>query len=126
MATEQDYWQMTHRPADSAVLLRWTSATAAMTDADFKDALEAFADLAEGRRARHLLVDVCDFRHDVGEALGVWRGEAIVPRYNRAGIRKFAYVVPGAGGPSGGPGEVFETRAFEDEGAALAWFREGA
>ena len=124
MTTEQDYWQMTHRPADSAVLLRWTPATEAMTDDDFKDALEAFADLAEGRRARNLLVDVRDFRHQVGEALGVWRAETIVPRYNRAGIRKFAYVVPGAGGPSGGPGEDFETRAFDSEDAALAWFRE--
>jgi len=125
MTTERDYWQMTHRPADSAVLLRWTTATAAMTDDDFKDALEAFVDLAEGRRALNLLVDVRDFRHPVGEELGVWRGAAIVPRYNRAGIRKFAYVVTGPGGPSGGPGENFETRAFDSEAAALAWFREG-
>ncbi len=126
MSTGQDYWQLTHRRADSAVLLRWTPATAEMTDADFKDALEAFADLAEGRNARNLLVDVRTFRHEVGEALGAWRGEAIVPRYNRAGIRKFAYVVPGPGGPSGGPGEDFETRAFADEDSALAWFREAA
>ena len=126
MTTQQDYWQMTHRPAEVAILLRWTPATAAMTDADFKDALEAFADLAEGRRARNLLVDVCNFRHEMGEALGVWRREAIVPRYNRAGIRKFAYVVPGAGGPSSGPGEDFETRAFDNEDAALAWFRQSA
>jgi len=126
MITEQDYWQMTHRPADSAVLLRWTPATAAMTDDDFKDALEAFADLAEGRRARNLLVDVCNFRHQVGEALGGWRGEAIVPRYNQAGIRKFAYVVPGPGAPMGGAGEDFETRAFDSEAAALDWFREDA
>jgi hypothetical protein len=124
MTTQEDYWQLTHRPAEAAIVLRWTPATATMTDDDFKDALEAFADLAEGRRASNLLVDVCNFRHEMGEALGVWRGEAIIPRYNRAGIRKFAYVVPGAGGPSGGPGEDFETRAFDSEDAALAWFRE--
>jgi hypothetical protein len=124
MTTHEDYWHMTHRPAEAAIVLRWTPATATMTDDDFKDALEAFADLAEGRRASNLLVDVCSFRHEMGEALGVWRGETIIPRYNRAGIRKFAYVVPGAGGPSGGPGEDFETRAFDSEDAALAWFRE--
>jgi hypothetical protein len=41
-----------------------------------------------------MLVDVTRFRHSPGEQVGLWRDEHIIPRYNAAGGRKFAFLVP--------------------------------
>lgn len=106
----------------------WKDSTKEMSDDDFKDALRAFAKRGAAQGATRLLVDVRRFHHAMNEALGAWRAQEITPLYNRAGIRRFAYIVPeqAPATPSGTPdvaseGEDFATRFFHAESDARSW-----
>ena len=125
---ETAYWEMAHEAEAGIIALRWTEATTEMNGDDFRQALERFAGLAEKHRPAGLLVDVRRFRHRPASDTGQWRAEHITPRYNRAGVRRFAYLIgpdapPGAtdGPPTRQAGEDFETGFFNDEAAAKAW-----
>ncbi len=108
----------------------WTDKTAKMTDEDFKRALSLFADNAAKLRTSALLVDVRSFYHQPGPEMGKWRSEALVPRYEAAGVKKFAYVVgEDAPMPPNKPGatvrkEAFETRYFRAPMEAEIWLSE--
>ncbi len=128
------YWKMAHETDAGIVSLHWTEATAEMKGDDFKRALELFAGFAEEYQPKGLMVDVRRFRHRPAPDVGEWRTEHITPRYNRAGISRFAYLIgpdfpapPGAadGSPARQPGEDFETGFFEDETAARTWLAGG-
>ena len=107
----------------------WQPATEQMTGEDFKSALTAFAEQAEAHPGAGLLVDVSEFRHQPGEEVGPWRDREITPRYNGAGVRRFAYVLgegkplppTGSDGQPAAPGEQFVTRYFPSRKAARAW-----
>ena len=120
-------WEITYDPGLGSVKIGWTEATADMADSDFKEALERFAHFAAGHRAPRLMVDVTGFRHPLTAELGQWREAEIVPLYNRAGVKRFAYVVgpdfpaPPAGEDVQAEGETFVTRFFLDEAEARAW-----
>jgi hypothetical protein len=62
-----------------------------MSDDDFKEALELFADFASEHKAKGLLVDVRQFGHTMTPELGARRDQVIVPKYNSTGVRKFVY-----------------------------------
>jgi len=111
-----------HKP-EHLVRMKWLAGTAGMTDQDFKEALEAFAETALQHSAKRLLIDVSEFKHRPSPEVGVWRDEVIVPKYNRAGVKKIAWVWPG-NTPSNGPTsdkDKFENRYFATEAEALAW-----
>ncbi len=119
-----DYWTMDLDDSGTTVDLTWTAATAGMTADDFKEALATFAGLAEERDTPGLLVDVRQFGFQMTPDLGEWRVTDIVPRYNAAGVKRFAYVFPtGAETPpeSQYPGEDFQTGYFTSTGDARAW-----
>lgn len=126
---ENEYFEITHDAQSGILEIDWTERTAAMSDETFKDALQRLAGLAAEHGARSLLVDVTRFRHHVGPELGAWRGAEITPQYNRAGVRRFAYVfAPGADlppsseeAPEAYEGEDFATRFFDAEDEARAW-----
>lgn len=122
------YWTIASDSEDRMVTIVWTERTAKMTDGDFKTALELLARYAEERSDPAILVDVRKFRYAVSPDLGVWRENEIVPRYNAAGIARFAYVVgpdfPAR--PNGEPSrlaesEGFLTGFFDREEDAKAW-----
>jgi hypothetical protein len=71
----------------------WTEESAKMSDEDFKRALLLYADYASKHRTAGLLVDLRSFRHNLGPGIGEWRSEVLVPRYEAAGVKKFAYVL---------------------------------
>ena len=127
-----DYWTLNHDEAAGTVDIVWTEASAEMGDKGFKEALERLAGQAEAHAAPRILVDVRRFRHPMTPELGQWRTEAITPRYNKAGVRRFAYVVgtdtPMAGAaekpPEQHPGEDFLTGFFAAEQEAREWLAE--
>jgi hypothetical protein len=91
-----------HRDPDF-LELRWLSTTADMTDEDWMTGLMIFAAGAEGRQASAILVDATEFQHSFTDrdATMSWRDDRVVPRYNRAGIQRFAFVMPdGYPGPT--------------------------
>jgi hypothetical protein len=118
---------------DEGILeLRWLEASAGMTDDDFKRSMERYAASAQEHQSPFLLVDVTDFKHSPGEEVASWRDDQIIPRYNAAGVRKFAFLLPeGAPGtvesgsqPAPEPPGAFPTGYFAERQHILDWFGE--
>lgn len=123
MIEHASMYSMTYHKPQRLVRLTWLAGTAGMTDQDFKETLETFAESALQHKARGLLIDVREFKHRPSPEIAAWRDEVVVPKYNRAGVKKIAWVWPG-NTPSNQPAsekEKFENRYFGTEAEALAW-----
>jgi hypothetical protein len=94
--------------------------------------MRRYAELAGAHSTPYLLVDVTKFRHTMGEGIGAWRDEHIIPAYNAAAVKKFAFLFPaGALGtveqgndPAKEPPGEFPTGYFAEHGRILDWFDE--
>jgi hypothetical protein len=107
--------------------LKWLEGSASMTDDDFKAWLDRFSAEAETRRQPHLVINVREFRHRPGPEIAAWRDEHVIPRYNRAGVTKFAFLLPegspgAAGSPALEPPGRFPTGYFDTPAKIEAWF----
>ena len=98
---------------------------------DFNVFLTRYAEHVEARRRPGGLVDAVQFRMDMAKMNMGWRDANIIPRYNAAGMRKFAFLMP-AGMPmigseptAEGPAE-FPTGYFGTRAEALAWLADRA
>lgn len=121
-----------HHEDAGTLELEWSEGNAEMTDEDFMAWLARYADASLSTRAPNLMIDVTRFRFRPGERVAAWRDEHVIPKYNAAGVRKFAFLLP-AGSPgtvaAGNrpapepPGE-FPTGYFDDRTAIEAWFAE--
>jgi len=129
---KSNWARIAHDPENGILELIWLPSTAAMTDEDFKASLVDFVSHAERVRAPYLLIDMLQLRHRPGVEIGKWRDEQIIPRYNKAGVKKFAFrasagfpntVESGAKEAVEGPA-VFPTAWFSNRENALKWFRE--
>jgi hypothetical protein len=126
-----EFGTITHDAENGILELDWLEGSAAMTDDDFKRSMERYAGFAEARRTPNLLVDVTRFRHSPGDDVGPWRDRHVLPRYNAAGVKKFAFLVPpGTPGtveagnePESEPPGDFPTGYFSDREKILEWFR---
>jgi len=83
-----------HKP-EKLVRLTWLAGTAGMTDQDFKETFEAFAESALQHRARRLVIDVREFKHRPWAEILAWRDDVTVGKYNLAGVKKLVWVWPG-------------------------------
>jgi phenylpyruvate tautomerase PptA (4-oxalocrotonate tautomerase family) len=102
----------------------WKQETSGMTDEDFKSELTLFAQKVEEKKAPRILVDVSNFRHHPGPGMGEWRLKSISPRYNAAGVERFAFVFPKDSRiqpNQSSEGERFVTQAFNSHEQAAAW-----
>jgi hypothetical protein len=121
-----------HDERDGILELAWGEGSAEMTDDDFMAWLTRYAEAAERLRPPSLLIDVTRFPFRPGAKVGPWRDEHIIPRYNAAGVRKLAFVVPagtpgtvGTGNaPTPEPPGLFPTGYFDSREQARAWFAE--
>ena len=100
--------------------LGWLPSTSAMNDEGFKETLELFA--AEGERGEpeYMIIDATMFQHELGDGVLDWRDHEIIPRYNAAGVKKFAFLWP-----DGTPGTVESGGSPTPEGSAnfpTGWF----
>lgn len=129
MKTElyRDRFGILTQDADRGILeLQWLEGSADMSEDDFKAWLERYAAAGEQHRAPHMLIDVRQFKHRPGAQIGQWRDEHIIPRYNSAGVKKFAFLLP-AGAPAAaapapeGPA-AFPTGYFDSRERIEAWF----
>ena len=105
--------------------LKWVEGSASMTDDDFKAWLDRFSTEAEARRQPYLVINVRQFRHRPGPEIAAWRDEHVIPRYNRAGVTKFAFLLPeGSAGaaPAPEPPGKFPTGYFDTTAKIEAWF----
>jgi len=123
MIDSRQMYSISYHKAERLVRLTWLEGTAGMTDQDFKETLEAFAESALQHRAQRLIIDVREFKHRPSAEILAWRDEVTVPKYNQAGVTKVAWVWPGIT-PSNKPTsdkDKFENRYFSTEAEALAW-----
>lgn len=110
----------------AAVVQCWSEDTASMTEEQFRVGVEHLAGLIERENLPNVIVDVVKMAYRPAQDFEEWRQANIIPRYNAAGVRKFAFVYP-----SGFPGTVENGVAPAAEGKARFPFgyfgsREGA
>jgi hypothetical protein len=114
----------------NAVELRWNAATKSMAESDFRSGLEHLTDFLTAERVPNVLIDVTEFGYRPASDFSPWRDANIIPRYNAAGVKKFAFLVP-AGSPNtveGGhepaeePPGKFPTGYFKSRDRINAWF----
>jgi hypothetical protein len=123
----EDRWgEIIDRPDGELVELRWYDTTAAMSAEQFREWLTTFADYLGRARRPGVLVDGVQFLMDPANLDDEWRDANIVPRYNAAGVRRFAFLFPdgmpsiGATPAAEGPA-TFPTGYFGRREDALAW-----
>lgn len=129
LIAQHRHYDFDWEPTAGILAIVWKESTASMHDEEFRSALQAFAGAVEAQGAKRVLVDLRGFRHRPGEGIGPWREEQITPRYNAAGVQRFAYVLPKDQEPTppdaedrpASPGEAFPTRYFATDEAARTW-----
>jgi hypothetical protein len=116
-------YSITYNKSEKLVRLTWLAGTVGMTDQDFKETLEVFAESALQHHAQRLMIDVREFKHRPSAEILAWRDNVTVGRYNQAGIKKLVWVWPG-NIPSDMPTSQkakYENRYCSTEAEALAW-----
>ena len=82
-----------YRDADHrAVELRWSAGS--VSEDGFRAGITRLAELLEQERVPNVLIDVTHFAHDSAPGFEAWREANIIPRYNGAGVKKFAFLMP--------------------------------
>lgn len=117
----------------SLLTLTWLERSHSMNYPQFQGSLFIFAGFALDTHPRAALIETRQFGASTAvpdmEAMTKWRDANIIPVYNRAGIKKFAFAHgPGSEVPPNDgaqpPGYEFPTRHFTSEEDALAWLGE--
>jgi len=100
--------------------LKWLPSTREMDDDGFKTTLELFAEQGERLKPDYMIIDATEFAHELGGGVMEWRHAEIIPRYNAAGVKKFAFLWK-----EGMPGTVESGSTPAPEGSAdfpTGWF----
>jgi hypothetical protein len=109
--------------------LKWEPTTRSMSDDGFRQTLQLLADEGLKLRPAYMIIDATEFFHRVADSTFDWRNEHIIPLYNQAGIKKFAFlataqapstVEKGAEPAPDGPA-TFPTAWFESRDRLYAW-----
>jgi hypothetical protein len=125
---ENEWGMIIDRPADGYAEIRWFDTTADLSLEGFQDFLAAFASVVEKNPGRSALVDATAFKMKRENFSPEWRDANIIPRYNAARVRKFAFHMPqgmpliGKEPAPEGPA-TFPTAYFGTRRDALAWLR---
>jgi hypothetical protein len=105
--------------------LRWFADTEVMTENDFREWLERYATAAEQHHGSFALIDAQAFKHHPAADFDLWRDEHIIPRYNRAGIKKFAFLLAEGSAPNSEPAPegpaLFPTGYFDSRERIERW-----
>ena len=123
---EDEYGAMIDYADDDYVEIRWYDASKRLDSDSFNAWLDGFAHgVAEYRRAG-ILVDANQFGMDMTLMDADWRDANIIPRYNAAGVRKFAFLMPEGMPAIGAPPMIegpadFPTGYFGTRATAKAW-----
>lgn len=127
----QDEWgEIIDRGTPDVIELRWFDATSEMSKDQFQNWLRIFADHVGRQRRSRVLVDGTNFKMNPAFMDAAWRDTNIIPRYNAAGVKRFAFQMPpgmpmiGKRPQPEGPGD-FPTGYFGARQDALRWLSDG-
>ncbi len=122
-----DNWgEVIDRPQQDAIEIRWFDSTATMSGREFNYWLSQFASEVERTGRSRVLVDGLAFAMPMDRMDASWRDANIIPRYNAAGVKRFAFLVP-AGMPAIGAPPATEgpatylTAYFGTRRSAMEW-----
>ena len=124
-----DRWgDILDRSDNNCVEIRWFDTTTGMSGDDFNGFLETYAGCVEASGRTGCLVDANQFKMDFEQMNTGWRDANIIPRYNAAGVKKFAFIVPAGAPPTRNPPAPegpakFPTGYFPGRADALAWLK---
>ena len=106
--------------------LRWFAETEVMTESDFRGWVERYASAAEQRHVPFALIDAREFKYQPAADFLPWRDDHIIPQYNRAGIKKFAFLLAEGSAPNTEPAPegpaLFPTGYFDSRERIERWF----
>ena len=91
---EDKFGEIIDRPESGFIEIRWYDSTEQMTGDEFNQWLSAFAGYVEQKNRAGVLIDAVQFRMPQERMNIEWRDENIIPRYNTAGVQKFAFIMP--------------------------------
>jgi hypothetical protein len=117
-------------PEHRSIELRWLGEANAMSEQQFRGAIERLASLMERDRPPNVLVDMARLEFSPADDFEQWRQTHIIPRYNKAGVTKFAFILAeGAPNtvetgtrPAVEGSAVYPTGYFSTRDGAIAWF----
>jgi hypothetical protein len=115
------YYSINYFKTESLVELTWLPGTQDMTDQDFKQSLCVFAEGALQHRAKRLIIDMRQFKGRPTADVGAWRDDVIVPKYEKAGVKKIAWIWPGVSTDEMGEGVAYQQRYFATRDEATNW-----
>jgi hypothetical protein len=121
MTVAERFYSINYFKSERLVELTWLPGTQEMTDQDFKEALCVFAEGALQHRAKRLIIDMRQFMSQPSAEVGVWRDEVIVPKYEKAGVKKIAWVWPDMSRDEMGTGADYQQRYFATRDEAINW-----
>lgn len=130
IAFTDEWGEVIDRPEHDTIEIRWFDSTATMTGNQFNDWLSRFAAEVERTGRSRVLVDSVPFAMPMDQMDGGWRDANIIPRYNAAGVKRFAFLMPsrmpaiGAPPATVGPAE-FPTAYFGTRRDAIEWLLAG-
>lgn len=124
---EDAFGEVIDRPEAQLIEIRWFDGTSELNSEAFNQWLAGFARLVESTGRPRVLVDSTVFRMDMSQMDGAWRDVNIIPRYNAAGVKKFAFLMP-EGMPAIGSESVeapgtYPTAYFGRREDALGWLK---
>ena len=126
-----EYGSIISYPDHRALEISWSEGSATISDDSFKMWLTKFGELAVETGSQYLIVDGLKWQGNVSpEAMGSWRTEQVIPIYNQAGTKKFAFLFPEVPPPLAGKapapeeGANYPTGYFASRDAIYDWFRE--
>ena len=121
-----DWGEVIDRPEHDTIEIRWFDSTSEMSGGEFNDWLSRFATEVERAGRSGVLVDGLAFAMPMDRMDPAWRDANIIPRYNAAGVKRFAFLMP-AGMPAiGAPPAVedpatYATAYFGTRRSAMEW-----
>jgi hypothetical protein len=123
---EDEWGEIIDRPSGGLIELRWFDSTAARSKQQFQQWLSTFADQVGRVRRSRVIIDGTNFKMNPAFMDGAWRDANIIPRYNTAGVRGFAFHMPSGmpmiGTPPAPEGPVrFPTGYFGSRKEAIDW-----
>jgi uncharacterized protein YodC (DUF2158 family) len=125
---EDEWGEILDRPGEGMLEIRWYDSTSDIDGQEFNQFLAAFTDFVLDKRRPKILVDATAFKMDPAKIDLEWRNINVIPKYNEAGVERFAFHVPPAmpavGAPPAPDGPAdFPTAWFATRREAIAWLR---
>ena len=123
----EDMWgEVIDRPDQDFVEIRWYDSTSEIDADTFNDWLSGFAGVVEHAGRSGVLVDSVVFGMPMETMDWEFRNTQIIPRYNAAGVQRFAFILPAGSPPIGsdpyidGPAQ-YPTAYFGARADAIGW-----